>query len=43
MSFVYIDYPTAGYILNILMREKVKSNVEKLQVLKQVDFKVGLR
>ena len=46
-SFIYVDYPTAGYILGILMRkagveERAKSNVEKLQALKQAEFEVRL-
>jgi DNA-binding PadR family transcriptional regulator len=47
-SFVYVDYPTAGYILSILMKKAgveekgLKSNVEKLQKLKGEEFRVKL-
>ena len=47
-SFIYVDYPTASYILRALMlvagiEEKgLKTNVEKFKALKNAEFKVKL-
>ena len=47
-AFVYVDYPTASYILKALLivagvdEKGLKTNVEKFRALKEADFKVKL-
>jgi len=47
-SFIYIDYPTASYILKALLmvagvdEKGLKTNVEKFKQLKEANFKVKL-
>lgn len=47
-TFVYVDYPTASYILKALMlvagvdEKGLKTNVEKFRALKETDFRVKL-
>ena len=47
-TFVYVDYPTASYILKALLivagvdEKGLKTNVEKFRALKEADFKVKL-
>jgi DNA-binding MarR family transcriptional regulator len=47
-GFIYVDYPTASYILKALLivvgieDKGLKTNVEKFKALKQADFKVKL-
>jgi|GEM_PF-1048377 hypothetical protein len=47
-AFVYVDYPTASYILKALLivagvdEKGLKTNVEKFRALKEADFRVKL-
>lgn len=47
-AFVYVDYPTASYILKALLivagvdEKGLKTNIEKFRALKEVDFRVKL-
>ncbi len=47
-AFVYVDYPTASYILKALLivagvdEKGLKTNIEKFRALKEADFRVKL-